>query len=366
LSVLAVWIAWVMVQTRARWVALVLGGSLALVLLAKASGVVWLPLPAVALILGQKLSWRKRAELGVLAYGTFAGIAGPLLVVLRVKGYDYFSLASVFTGGVNRSVPDRIWSNIQNLWHFDAAYLGLPVIVLAAAGGVYWLSQQPRRALWAVFALGMGGGGAVVFGNAINSRYALNHVAWVLLPLAAGIALLIERARTPRQQWIVWGIVGTAGAIWLVVFVLPFQRDTWNDPAALDLYGDDPRQYVEQEASGYGVTELGEWLSSQADPLPVLGLVANCQTLRLAAYPVDVTCPAINWDGTSQRAIMAQAERWAAKGPLYVVGEQLPYIDLAGLPQPYTIIDTVARPGGSRSVTLFRIDQGAVGESRSE
>jgi hypothetical protein len=352
-SVVAVWAAWNMLQTGFYWWGVGLGAILALVILAKASGVVWLPLPVVALVLAGALPWRKRLALGTLAYGTLVLLWAPLALVMRWKGYDYFGLASVFVGGKTEGLPQRVWDNVSSVWHVDVAYLGLFAVLAAFLGGVYWMFKRPRTALFALMALGMGGGGAIVFGDRLNSRYAFNQVVWVLLPLAVGSALFIERR--PRWQPVIYAGI----AVWIALLCAPFGWIAWNHPADLPLYGNDLREYITYEASGYGTTEIGQILKHAQEPLPVLGFVANCQTLQLAAYPQDVTCPTINWDGTSQAQLMRQAEAWAARGPLYVVGESLTYIDLSGLPQPYTIIATIERPGGTLPVSLYRIAQGA-------
>lgn len=352
-SVVAVWWAWVTVRRGRWWMAIALGGMLVVVLLAKVSGLVLLPLALVTVLLMPDRTPRERLALGALAYGTFAAIWGPLLLVFRWKGYDYLALGSSQLGGVNQNIVERTWDNIQLVWGYDLAYLGLPVVLLAVLSGLWWLRAQPRAALFALLVLGMIAGGSVAFGRAVNARRILSHVPWVLLPLAVGVGTLLTRR--PRWQPAIYAAL----AAWIVVFAGPFQLAAWNDPPALDLNDNDTIEYITHEASGYGVTEIGTWLRATDAPLPTLGFVANCLTLRWAAYPLDVTCPAISWDGSSQDRIMAQAENWAADGPIYVVGESLPYIDLAGLPQPHTVIERIARPGGHQPVILLRIEQGA-------
>lgn len=353
-SAAAVWVAWRLAQSGSRRWAAALGLALVGVLLAKASGVVWLPLPIVAaLLLRTPVSWRERAILPALAYAVFGALWVPFTLVLRWKSYDYFGLASVFVEGADDTLLDRVWRNISDTWQFDMTYLGLPVIVLAVLGGLWWLRERPRSALLALLALGMGAGGAAVFGVNVNSRYALNHVAWVLLPLAAGIGLVIQR--WPRWERPIYAAL----VIWIAIFFAPFQWNAWHDPADLSLAGHDPYEYISGESSGYGVTEIGQWLSTESEPLPVIGLVANCQTLRLAAYPRAVECPPIRWEGTNQDELMALVEAQAASGPVYVAGEELVYLSLSGLPLPYTNITTAQRPDRGVMVGLYRIEQGA-------
>jgi 4-amino-4-deoxy-L-arabinose transferase-like glycosyltransferase len=352
LAIVVVWIAWQMMHTHQRRLALVLGIGLVVVLLAKASGIVWLPLPLVALLLASGMSWRHRIVLGAITYGTFAVLWGSFMLVLRWRNINYFGVAEQFVGGVDESIFERIWRNSNNVLKFDIAYLGLPILILAAAGALYWLWQNPRSALFGIAALGMGGGGAIAFGHNINSRYALGHVAWIVLLSSVGIGLLLERS--PRWRSPVY----LAITLWIAVFFAPFAYHIWEKPADLSLAENDENEYIRQDSSGFGVTGMGETLRGMDNRLPVLGFVANCQTLRLAAYPVKVTCPVIYWN-TDNRQLMQQAEQWAAKGPIYIVSEDLEYIDLAGLPQPHELVITIERPGGVSLIHLFRIEQGA-------
>jgi len=352
-SVILVWVAWKLAQTGRRDVALGVGTALFVTLLAKVTALVWLPLPAVAALFVPRIGWRRRLVVAGLAYGAFALLAGPFWLVLRWKQYDYLGLSDSMLGGVDRNLWDRTWQNIQLVWDIDVAYLGWPVILLALLGGLFWLAQRPRSALFTLLVLGMVTGGSLLFGRDVNSRRVLSHVPWVILPLAAGITLLIERL--PRWQPAIYAAL----VLWIGVFFAPFQLAAWNAPADLPLYGNDVREYVTGEASGYGVTRVGHYLRDLPNRLPTLGFVANCLTLRYAAYPVEVTCPKIAWDGTSQAQLMQQAESWAAEGPVYVVAEPLVYVDLAALPVPHTVILVADRPGSDQPVTLYCLEQGA-------
>jgi hypothetical protein len=353
-SAAAVWLAWRLMRTGSIWIAAALGIALALVLLAKAPGVVWMPLPVVALILAPGLTPRRRIVLGAVVLAAFAVIWAPLELLLWLKHYNYFGLASTFTGGVDQSLFKRTRTNLSDVLAIDAAYLGWPVLAGAAAGGLYWLARKPRPALLALMALGMSGGGAILFGYNINSRYALNQVPWVLLPLAVGLGLVMRR--WPRAQWLIYAGV----AAWIAVFAAPFMLDAWNNPPALPLHGNDMLEYVQAETSGYGGTEIGHWLSTTDDPLPAIGLVGNCQTLRLAADPRVVECPAVYWDGTNADALMQMIEARAAEGPLYVAADDLSYIDPSQLPEPKSVVLSVERPGGLQTMALYRIEQGAM------
>ena len=352
-SVILVWVAWTLAQTGRRDVALGLGVALFVALLAKVTALVWLPLPAIAALFVQQGGQRKRLILAGLAYSAFAALAVPFWLALRWKRYDYLGLGDAMLGGVDSSLWDRAWHNIQLVWHVDIAYLSWPVVLLAILGGVFWLKQRPRSALFTLLVLGMIAGGSLLFGRDVNSRRVVSHVPWVILSLAAGITLLIERK--PRWRPAVY----TALGVWIAAYFAPFQLAAWNTPADLPLYGNDVREYVTGEASGYGVTRVGQHLRDAPNPLPTLGFVANCLTLRYAAYPVDVTCPKIAWDGASQAQLMQQAETWAAEGPIYVVAEPLVYVDLAELPAPHSAVMVVDRPGGDQPVTLYRLEHGA-------
>jgi hypothetical protein len=360
LSVLAVWVAWLMVRSQRVLFAVILSGMVALVILAKASGIVWLPLPLIAVLAAPALSWQQRLRLGAISYGVFALFYVPFLVFLKVRGFSYqwyVGRMPSHLGGLDLDLLDRVPRNLENAWKIDVTYLGLPVIGLAILGGLYWLRHKPHPAWFTLLVLGIAASGPILFGLNVNSRYMLNHVPWVLLALACGAGLFIERYRQAN------GPVFAAVGLWSIVFFVPFLLDAWNDPADLRLNRDDRNAYISLESSGYGTTQIGEWLRTSSDPLPVIGLVANCQPLRHAAYPLTVLCPEIHWDGTSQRELMILVQRQAARSPVYVVGEQLSYINLKRLPKPYTVLQTVQRPGSQNPIILYRIEQGAKRQS---
>ena len=352
LAVVVVWIAWQMMRTPRYWLAVALGLGLVGLMLAKASGTSWLPLPLVALVLAADITWRRRIVLGALAYGTFGALWGSFMIVLRSRGVNYFGVAERFVGGVDDSLTDRIWHNIASVLEFDTAYLGIPVIILAVLGALYWLRQNPRAALFGIAALGMSGGATILFGRNVNSRYAFSHAVWVVMFCSIGIGLLIEKY--PRWQSVVY----LALVLWIGVFFAPFAHDMWSAPEDLSLAGNDVNEYITRESSGFGVREMGEMLSETPESLPVLGIVSNCYALRIAAHPLDVDCPEIAWNTMNQN-LMRQAEQWAENEPIYVVGESLLYIDLDRLPHPNEIVTTIERPDEGVAVHLIRIEQGA-------
>jgi len=354
-GVVTVWIAWRLMRSgRAFW-ALMLSGALFATILMKASGIGWLPLPLVAVSLASGWTMRRRLTLSAISYGAFGAVFGAFLLAMKVRGFDYriyLGQSSHLLGHLDAGLADRLTRNISDAWAIDLAYTGLPVLVLAVLGGLVWLSQRPRTALLTLLALGMALGGPLVFGLNLSSRYLLSHTPWLLLSLACGVGLLTER------RWLRLPALA-ALALWVALFYVPFQRDTWTAPAALPLTENDRAVYIAYDPAGYATREIGEALR-EAEPLPALGLVANCQSVRLDAYPLNVECPTIRWDSAeSQEAIYAQTEAMAANSPIYVIGETLSYIDLSSLPQPYTVLMTVDRPGGETSVSLYRIEQGA-------
>lgn len=356
LGVVTVWIAWRMMRSgRARW-ALALSGAIFATILMKASGIGWLPLPLVAVVLAPGWTLRRRLTLAAVSYGAFGAVFGAFLALLKARGFDYrlyLGQSSHLLGKLDASLASRFSQNVGDAWRIVLTYIGWPVLLLAALGALVWLSRRPRPALLTLLALGMALGGPLVFGLNLSSRYLLGHVPWVLLALACGVGLLIERHRR-------LGVAAlTTLAVWIALFAIPFQRDAWTAPAELPLTDADREIYVAYDPSGYATREIGEALRD-AEPLPALGLAANCQSARLAAYPLVVECPTIRWDSArSQDEIVAQIEARAAHGPLYVIGEALSYIDLSALPQPHTVLMTVYRPGRQTSVSLYRIEQGA-------
>jgi hypothetical protein len=353
-SIPLVLLAWYLVQHPSQRAALGLGLMLVVVLLAKVTGLVWLPLPLVAVLLAQNLSWRDRVRLAAISYGAFGVLWLPFLAVLRWKNYDYLSLRSHFVGEVDSGLLERTWDNIQLAWNVDVTYLSLPLVVIAILGGIVWLTVRPRSGLFALLVLGMIGGGSLMFGTFVNSRRILSHLPWVLLPAVVGAELLLRR----KPRWTPVAYLGLG--VWLLMVYYPFQRDAWQAPQDLPLYVNDRGEYITDDSSGYGVTEIGHRLSTVAPPPTVVGLIANCLTLRYTAYPAHVICPTIHWDGTGQDALMQLVEQHATASPVFVVGEDLPYVDLSKLPRPNSSIARVERPGGGQPVTLCLVGQGAL------
>ncbi len=346
-------LAWHLTRHPSRKAAAALGFALTVVLLAKVTGLVWLPLPLVAVLLARSIDWRERLRLAAITYGVFGALWGPFLAFLRWKNYDYLGLRSQLVGGVNDSLWERTWQNIELVWRVDTAYLGLPFVIVAIAGGIVWFRFKPRSALFALLMLGMIGGGSLMFGTGVNSRRVLGHVPWIILPAVAGFELLLYR----RPRWT--PVIYLGLGLWLLFVFRPFLVDAWYSPHNLALYRDDRGEYIMYDSAGYGVTEIGHRLRAERPSQPVIGLVANCLTLRYAAYPVPVMCPTIRWDGTSQDELMALVEQSAAEGSVLVVGENLAYINLSELPQPHTELTRVERPGGRLPVMLVLVEQGA-------
>lgn len=341
--------------------ALAAGLALAGAIAAKATGIMLVPIPALAaLLLTPGQIWRQRARGLAITYGALAAVWGPFYLLLRQRGYAYFDTATTVVGS-NRlaSILDRLPGNIEGLWLIDRVYFSLPVLLITLALVVYLLARRPRAGLFLLAALLIPLGGLLASATMLSARYFLFHLPALVLLMAAGSAAVFEdlrrRVRLPRTTiLLLW-------EVWIIVFVAAFLRDYRRDPAALDLPPLDRLETITSDASGFALGETADYLLAEAGDsrVRVVGLLSNCRGLDLlipAAHPVRVECPPITLDGTRQPEIAAQVNAWAAEGEheLWVALENLPFVSLEGITAPLEHVITFERPGGLAHIRLYR------------
>jgi hypothetical protein len=130
---------------------------------------------------------------------------------------------------------------------------------------------------------------------------------------------------------------------------LPFVRTAALDPVFLPLPEADFKQYVQSDASGFGIEELPEILS-QYKPTHVIGLLANCQALRyLAISDFSVECPNLNPSGENIDELTNLLNQ-NRENRSYVVLEDLIYVPATA---PGKLITTIQRPGNGPSLSIY-------------
>ena len=346
-----------------RAAALLAGGALAAVVMAKATGLALLPLPALWLLpRGQDRRARRRCL--ALIYATALLLWLPLLVLLRLRNIDYLGTAlwRFADSGLDvAALSLRLSSNGSSLvqaltaW-FGAAPLLPAVLVLSGA-----ILTGPRRAglpgMACLLALA-----AALTSEVLFVRYWLLALPPALLLCGGGLAILRRRLRPYKLA----ALPSLALALWLATSALPFLQTAWYAPADLPLPRSDRIEYIEADSAGTMIPELTTLLAQEArqvdGTLAVTGAIAQCNTLELylralpEAAQIALDCPRLMSPQGSGAALDAHVTALAQQHPHYlVIFEQaglVPVTDVTSIQ-----LETLAqlpRPGGLVVISVYR------------
>lgn len=295
--------------------ALITGVLLFLAIGAKISALPYLIIPVLTVIAHPRppkvaLRWLGAALIPALA------LTGGFIALLLWRGRNPFFYLQ--TGGSGGTLFEVISTNLTNsantvivYWGiFGAVLLVIAVLLLVARRD--WYLPAALLVPYAVLLLG--------------ARQSSRHIIPVitLLLVCGGIAL--ARVRLPR-------VVGVALiAAWGAVMWLPFMTAATID---LPLTGQDREQYIDAEASGFGIAEAIETLES-VNAERVIGILANCLTLKtLAGDRFEVECPHLNPNGETIPALTDLLER---NREAYVLLESVSYAPTSA---PGTVIRVI-------------------------
>lgn len=319
------------------------GVAFAAVILAKASGIVMLPLPFVFAVLLSRWTWPKRLQALTVVYGTIVALWLPFYVLLRSRGIDFFGRAAQ---GTSSSLLDleRFWLNTQFVAEGFTAYLGLLPLLALAVTIVLALVFKPRPAL----ALLAWAGGFIValilVGDEIYHRYWLGNWPALALLLALGVWGGLQ------MRWLRWGSLLIL-LIWVVPAALFIQRAATN-PATLDLPHADRVQYLEADSAGTTLRELASFLENGAEP--VIGAFVGCDSLSyyLSSH-VELTC--VPFGGSAQErearlAAVLQTEGW-------IILETPGYFEAEMLNARLETLTIFERPGDLMTVRVYSYAQ---------
>jgi hypothetical protein len=310
------------------------------------------PLAAALALRPAKRLWKNQFQWLAVVLLTAVGLSSALVVGLRLRGYDYlsnsFSLAAAnrqqLTGeqvGTMFSFA-RIADNAANTFSALSVYLG-PLVLILGMVAIMWLVVRGRYYLFLCLA---GPVVAMWISRPQEIRYWGVFVALLLLCGAVVIATIIRS----KPRWLQMAALGTILA-WGVFQWVPFTLIAAKDPARLPLPDTDYRQYVSSDASGFGLSDIREYLS-RYDVKQVIGLLANCQGLRYTAQDtLPVICPPLNPNGQDIERLTRYLEENRFED-LFVVLEDSPYIpDTA----PGKLLAVVRRPGDKASLSIFAL-----------
>ena len=293
------------------------------------------PLPRV-----QQWRWVASAllTLGVSVGGFFGVLIGGVL------GYDALALVRSSTGASLAQLIGLAWLRAGDITKWFLAYNGWGVVGISAVG-LAWGMRDARLRGWFI-AVGIPCL-AVLLSGKFFTRYLYLHYALVLL-LSGGI-LSVLWARHQLGKLLVVGVLGwvaLSGILWITQFT--------DNPLYAPLPLADQQEYMMSDASGYGLADVAT-VVAQSDAHTVIGLLANCQSLRyLLIEQREIICPRVNPNGEDIPNHLQLIDATTQQGVTLVILENSPYV-------PATIngdfLSLTVRPNGLSALRLFRVEQ---------
>jgi len=320
------------------------GLALALAVGIKGTGVVFLAIPAIALIVdwrGWKVRWL------IVCYAIFGAIWIPLFLLLRSRGISYFGLAESVSA-TQGSIFSRFLANLGAIWEIDAAYLSIPFLILFILGALWWLVREPRRAGMVLLSLVIPMSGILALSPLARARWLIPHIPLLIIAGVIGIDLFL--CAVPLRRLIPVVVAG----VWFVGVFLPFYLPLQRDPASLPLSATDRQEYITADSAGFALKDVADYLKQNAPTSKTVGMLANCVGLTLY-LPETLECPLITWDGSQQATIANRVNELAKSEVIYVVLENLPYITAQGITAPMESVAMFERPGGTSKLTIYRV-----------
>ena len=360
MAMLALWFAIRAMRSGRTSTALWCGVTLALTVLAKLTGLVFLPIPIMAFVLvPTKIRWTRRVKLVALAYV----ICGLLLVApfLYVRGTDEdptgvkYGLTSTDTN----SLAQRLQSNTTKIFNAERVYFSDGMLVLMALSGIGALVLRPRAALMLLALAAAPLVAVVATAVSLWLRYASPAAPFMLLLTAVGLAALVERLRRwhfpPPVRLLPWLAVG----VWGLAIAVPFQLTAYANPSQLPLPQSDQIEYILWVPSGYGIRAAVEYMNATiTTPQTVIVTAANCDGARMYVpynSPLTLICPGIDWGGHNGAIMQDIRDRANREGSLYVLSEDATMVPESDLPRPFTMVKSFPRPASGYTVKLYQI-----------
>jgi len=363
-AVLMAWFAVRYVKRGRTSDAVLCGLALMATILAKATGIVLVIVPALAyFLLVPNRHWAQRVKGFLLSYSTFAVIATGCYVGLRWRGYKYFGTATSVVGTTESgNIISRTFRNIKEMWIIDSHYLSIPFILVAIVLAIYLLVRRRREALFLLGTTLVPLVGLLMFATKPSARYFQFHEPFLLLLVAVALAFLSldlnQHSPLAARAVLVGGVV-----LWGGLFAAPFQAQYFHDPAALDLPALDRLEYIASDAAGFAVPEIADYLVEQAraeakEQSVVVGLFANCDAMKYYVFEsrLQVECPRLKLDGSHQPQVIALLDHLlTGDSAVWLVFEESPYISLDGIAIDLEETAVFTRPDSLTRLQVFRV-----------
>lgn len=250
-------------------------------------------------------------------------LTGAYVVVLTWRGYNPFFYLET---GRQAPLAEII---LTNMTHTAQTVIGYGTLAgaLLLLSGLIALALRGRWFLVLAFLLPLG-----VFW--LSPRQDSRHLIAPLTLLLLGAALALGELVTalPRLRWPAAALLGVGG----LLLWSPFAAALLSAPASLPLPADDRAEYMTSEGSGFGLAEVAAALAER-QPTRVIGILANCLSLRDLAPTLPIECPRLNPTGEDTTALNELLATSRAAG-VYAVLESVQYAPPSA---PGTLIATI-------------------------
>lgn len=360
LAMFSVWAAIRMMRDSRWWWAALCGFGLMLTVLAKLTGLTYLPIPILAVFIGQ-IPWRTRFRQAVLALVVFAILAAPMLWYLRSIDADPTGQSSGLTSTDTSSLSTRIQRNIPTMIEAERAYFGDFMLIMMVIATLIAVVRFPFRSGLLIAQIVLPVGVIAATAQALWLRYLSPAAPFLLLLTALGLVELgqgMGHLLWRRSLWIV--LPAAVAMLWIITVSAPFIATAYRDPAALPLPNGDRTEYITWIPSGYGIREAANYLNRRiTEPIMMIGVAVNCNSARLylrANSPVTLICPDLDWGGGNPLVIADIKARIAADGVVWVLTEDKnpPTVDIRQFDGRQEIA-VFPRSSGRNTVRIYRI-----------
>jgi hypothetical protein len=178
----------------------------------------------------------------------------------------------------------------------------------------------------------------------INQRYFSRYYTSTVLIFVLCGALALAKMVEIKALRVFTLVIAVLGIHWLGFIIT---ADT--SPVDLPLWSGDKAEYIQSDASGFGIREAKQILIEHGAG-QVIGALSTCDSLRyLSLGEMTIICPPINPNGTSAASIADLINQSRTMG-MYLVLEDSPYVPPSA---PGQLIETVFRPQNGPKLRIY-------------
>jgi 4-amino-4-deoxy-L-arabinose transferase-like glycosyltransferase len=341
------------------------GVALALTVLAKLTGIVYLCIPVLVLLcVPAKQPILRRLRGVFIAYIVLGLILiGPYLYIKSTDSDPTGQQYGLTTTSLD-DLSSRMQGNLDRAKQADITYLSVPMLIVIFGAGAYLLTMMPRRAVMLILLAAVLIGAVTFAGESIWLRYVVPSTPFMLLWTAIALTVFMATWKDmARPVQVAFALVpAIVLGLWVFSWGLPFMLTAYTNPAALTLpncFQCDQTEYVRWIPSGFGIREAVEYIQQNVKtPEVIIGSAVNCNTARLMMpydSPITFKCYDLNWGGGNFNVIGDMTMQRDLNGHVYVLGENIAIVNEYQFPDPWCVVKRFPRPDSDYFVTLYYI-----------